>query len=305
MKRIFLIPLFLLSACANTQDGQNPLASILEEMNKGPEVPTVSSTLEESATKAMQEKQFAKAAQFYQQLKDKEPANQKYLLGLAEAKRRSGDVDGALALYKEVIAKDPKSAEALEGKGLCLLAKGETTEAGKAFEEVMALDAGRWKTLNAVGVLFAVKNMPYEANEYYKAALALAPNNTSILNNQGLTYALDRKFDDAIGTLKKALDGMGSDDPNKKQIALNLALIYGIAGKMEEAEETARPHLSGPELYNNLGFYAHLAKNNSLSKAYLNMALTQSNQNYQRAWDNLDLVSGTGGSEIPQKKKKN
>jgi hypothetical protein len=46
-----------------------------------------------------------------------------------------------------------------------------------------------------------------------------------------------------------------------------------------------------------MGFYAHLAKDDALAKTYLNMAISGSSTFYERAWNNLDGISGGQGSE--------
>ena len=79
----------------------------------------------------------------------------------------------------------------------------------------------------------------------------------------------------------------------RKQIDLNLAMVHGVSGDFDTARDVAGKYLEGPALDNNLGLYAHLAKDDSLAKSYLNMALTQSPTYYERAWENLDVVNDT------------
>ncbi len=69
-------------------------------------------------------------------------------------------------------------------------------------------------------------------------------------------------------------------------------MVYGLSGDMVKARELAGKYLDGPALENNLGFYAHLAKDDALAKTYLNMALSDSATYYQRAWTNLDMITG-------------
>jgi Flp pilus assembly protein TadD len=112
-----------------------------------------------------------------------------------------------------------------------------------------------------------------------------------VLNNVGLTLAIDKQYDKAIVALQKGVALAPQEGDEKKRLALNLALVYGITGNMAAAEETAKPYLTPAGLDNNMGYYAHLAKDDELAKTYLNMALTKSPVYYQRAWDNLDTVS--------------
>jgi hypothetical protein len=124
------------------------------------------------------------------------------------------------------------------------------------------------------------------------------------LNNAALTYAIDRQFDrsyDAFARAKRHVQGGAAD---MKHLDLNLALVYAVDGKLDLAEQTAAPYLSKEGLYNNMGFYSYLAKNNDMAKGYLNMALTQSPTYYERAWKNLgaltgDPAAGTGSQPMP------
>jgi hypothetical protein len=83
-----------------------------------------------------------------------------------------------------------------------------------------------------------------------------------------------------------------------KNLDLNLALVYAVDGKLDEAEQAATPYLTKEGLYNNMATYSNLSKHGDLAKIYLNMALTQSSTYYERAWNNLGALgdeSGTSG----------
>jgi hypothetical protein len=80
---------------------------------------------------------------------------------------------------------------------------------------------------------------------------------------------------------------------DRKRIDLNLSLVYAVAGKQDEARAVAERYFSGPTLSNNLGLYAHLANDDEMAKAYLNMALTDSKTFYERAWDNLQTINSS------------
>src|SRR5690606_28052716 len=111
-----------------------------------------------------------------------------------------------------------------------------------------------------------------------------------------LAQALDRNFDSAIGTLMQAGALTSANSPERKQVDLNLSLVYATAGKLDEASALARNYYSGAALNNNLGLYAYLAKDDQLAKTYLNMALTESKVFYEKAWDNLQVLNTTSRS---------
>lgn len=289
-----LIPLIVLSGCA---DGMRKFGfdSAKElEKQEGPKVAGVEQTLRESAENAVKAGDFAKAAQYYKQLSDQHPENLAYALNEAENFRRSSNFDASIPVYDAILKKDAKNVDALEGKALALMARGEYDEAGKFLERVMSLNPKRWRTLNAAGILFSMKNLADEALAYYEEALRASPNNASVLNNVGLTLAMDKQYDKAADALKRGIASLPTDSTDKARLDLNLALVYGIAGKMDEAEKIASLHLQGPQLYNNLGYYAHIAKDDALAKTYLSMALTKSPVYYGKAWENMESVGKSG-----------
>ncbi len=265
-----------------------------------PDVKGVNDTQEDMAKDAMKAGDYGRAAQFYQQMiatKKGTPEQMvRYKLGMAEATRRGGDNEAALAMYDEVMKDAPNNVDVMEGRGLALMATGKTVDAGRAFSSVIEKEPKRWRSLNALGILFVTKNMIPEAMAYYTEALASSPDNAAVLNNVGLSQATDRNFPRAIEALQQA-SRVSKVPSQKKQIELNLAMVYGVSGDMDNAREIASKYFEGPALDNNLGLYAHLAKDDNLARTYLNMALTQSPVYYERAWQNLDVVGDDARSD--------
>lgn len=298
--RKFWLPLlitpFILAACDSQTLGPVDASSLLDGLMKekgGPEVKGVDATLLDSAEQAEKKRQYGRALQFFQQLYDRDKNNPRFKLGLADNLRRSGQIDEAAGYYRQILKTDSGNLDALEGKGLCLLARGEVTGASDVFDQVMKKDRNRWRSLNAVGILFVMKGMPKEASAYYAEAAKLKPGEPAILNNYGLSLALDQKYTQAVAALAEAGEGLDKGDPEKRRADLNLALVYGLSGDMERAEEVAGRHLKESALNNNLGFYAYLADNQELAKAYLNNALAGSPVFYEKAWKNLEIVGGS------------
>jgi Flp pilus assembly protein TadD len=284
------VPL-MLGACtprdhAPTMDG----GKFLEETMPGPKISGLSDTQEQGAQALMARGEYEKAGTVYRQLLDRDANNIKYLTGYAEAARRAGKPDLAQRSYEALLRVEPDNLDAREGLGLAVLAQNNFNEAGRIFSELMKKDPKRWRSLNAMGLLFVQRHMYDEALIYFAEALKYSPNNPSVLNNAGLTQAVQRNYPDARTALEKASELAEPGSILQKQIDLNMAMVYGIAGDMDRAEEIAARHLSGPQLYNNLGLYAHLAENDVMAKSYLNMALSQSPSYYKRAWDNLKVV---------------
>jgi len=286
----------LLSACtggAKPVDGKKFLAGL-----DGPKVPTMQDSLTESAKAAEKQGNYKQAIMLYQQVLEKKPDDKDIILALADDYRRSGQYDQAIAVYDNLLAKDPASLDAKEGKGLALISKGDFDTPTALFEEVMKADPKRWKTLNGLGILFATRNLNNEAQTYFEEALKFNPDSPSVLNNAGLSQALGGRYDTALASLTRAAALAPAGSAELKRINLNTAAVYAISGKLDEAKAIAEKYYSGAALNNNMGMYAHLAKDDQLAKTYLNMALTDSKTYYPKAWENLQAISGESSDTI-------
>lgn len=267
----------------------------------GPKTGSVSDSLKGQAEQAEASGNYGHAAQTYKQLADKNPENKDYTLALADSLRRAGNYDDALKVLGKYIDDHPGDAQAHEISGLCQMNLGNFADAGKAFEEVMKVEPTRWRTLNAVGILFSIKGKFPEAQGYYDEALQNSADSAAVLNNKAITLAMENKYDESFDVFMKARKKLKNGSKEQGQIDMNLALVYAIAGRLDDAERTASPYLSKAALYNNMGVYADLAKNPEMAKSYLNMALTQSPTYYERAWKNLNAVSEEKRSSAPKK----
>lgn len=300
MKRILALLLITtsLAACSDAQTRQwlNPEKDPDKTFAKldQPDVDGVDGTMEKMATEATAKGDYQRAGQFYQQLADSKKATPeakfRYRVGMAESLRRSGKSPAAaLDMYKTLAKEQPDNVDVAEGLGLCYMQAGKPTDAGRTFAEIMKKDGKRWRTLNALGILFVNKNMIPEAMAYYTEALNQSPDNPAVLNNVALSQAVDQQYGRAFATFEQA-GRVATSEAQRQQISLNMAMVYGISGDLETARTIASKYLQGPALDNNLGLYAHLAKDDGLAKTYLDMALSGSPTYYERAWNNLDVV---------------
>lgn len=264
-----------------------------------PEIKGINDTQEQAAKDAMEAGDFSRAGSTYEMLvasgKGNKEQQLRYKVGFAEALRRSGQLERALAQYEVLIAENQTNLDVAEGRALTLMALGKSVDASRAFADIVEKDGKRWRTLNALGILFVSKQMISEAMSYYTEALKFSPDNPAVLNNVGLSQAIDKNFHRALSALDQGIR-FAKSPTQRKQIELNMAMVYGVSGDFENAREIASRYYEGPALENNMGLYAYLAKNDGLAKTYLNMALGQSPMHYERAWNNLDLIDGAGNS---------
>ncbi len=295
-----LCALLFLTACnshggvTGEADPQKYLASL-----DGPDVQGIDATLLKSARASEANDDFGRAANYYKQLSDKNPAKIEYKLALAEAIRRSGEPAQALPFYDAVLAQQPTLPAAQEGKALALMERGDADAAERMFTALRTSGTGGWRTCNALGILTASHQSPSAALPYFDEALHFSPGNPSILNNLGLTQALDRHFDVATANLLKATQASEAKPTTRRQIELNTALVYAASGQVDKAEIIAKRYFEGAALQNNMAFYAHMAQDDQLARTYLDMALSQSKTFYQRAWNNLQTMPSRNGAAAP------
>lgn len=296
---LLLVSTSLLSACGSTVNQWIDPDKTFAALDQ-PEVKGINDTQEQMAKEALANGDLNRAGQFYQLLvasgKGTKEQQLRYKLNMAEVTRRVGENERALAMFEQLNKETPGNLDIEEGRALTLLAMGKSIEASRAFSDIVDKDPKRWRTLNALGILFVTKNMIPEAMAYYTEALKYSTDNPAVLNNVGLSQAVDRNYYRAVEALEQS--GRFSKTPaQRKQIELNMALVYGVSGDLDQARAIASKHFDGAALENNMGLYAHLSKNEALAKTYLNMALSQSPVFYERAWSNLDIVNdGNAGS---------
>ena len=299
--------MFSLSVSACSQNGGVlPISNkdLLEKF-EGPKIASMQDGQIEEAKNAEKVGDYAKASQIYQQILEKSPEDKNIVLLLGDNFRRSGEYDKAISVYDSLIAKDAANISAKEGKAITLISKGDFETPTALLDDVIKLDAKRWKSLNAMGILFVTRGLQPEAQQYFEEALKNSPNNLAVMNNLGLSKALSKDFSKSIEMLNKASAQSGVGSAERKRIDLNLALVYAATGKLEEAKKLAEIYLVGAQLNNNLGLYAHLAKDDNLAKSYLNMALTESKTYYSKAWENLESLNGNSENNSGIKRSEN
>lgn len=262
---------------------------------EGPKIPTMRESQLEAAKKAEEAEDFAQSSLMYQQILSRDPNDIEVVGLLADSMRRGGEYDKAIAAYDNVLVKEPKNLTAKEGKALALLAKGDFETPTELLEEVIKSDRTRWKSLNGMGILFVTRGLYSDSLIYFNEALKYSPSNAAVMNNLGLAEALNKNYAAALETLQKAAMQTSVGSNARKRIDLNLALVYASSGNLENANKIAASYLSGAALSNNMGLYAHLARDDKTAKAYLNMALTESKTYYEKAWENLDAIN----SQVP------
>jgi Flp pilus assembly protein TadD len=235
--------------------------------------------IEHDAETAVKAQDYKQAISLYEQLLEKYPGKEDYIIKMADCYRMLNDTFKAMELYDQIIVKEvtnpdnPNITPAKEGKALCFMRETQFDEAIRLFSEVLAKDAMKWKTINAIGVAHALNHNYKEAIEYYDLALSASNNDPVVLNNLALSMAFQGHFSKSAKVLEDMLKNLPKDDKRRKKMELNLALIYGISGRLDEARDLSLPYLTDAQLANNLEYFTELSHNKKLAKEFLGNTL--------------------------------
>ncbi len=185
-------------------------------------------------------------------------------LNYASLLRMTGRDDQALAVMRQLVIHHPQDNDVLSAYGKALASTGNLKDALGVIERAQRPDSPDWRLLSAKGAILDQLDRSAEAREFYRKALDIVPDEPTVLSNLGMSYLLTNDLAAAETYLRKANTRPGADS----RVRQNLALVVGLQGRFDEAEQIASAELP-PEA----------AKGNV---DYLRQMLTQ-----QNAWSQL------------------
>ena len=149
---------------------------------------------------------------------------------------------------------NPFSGMVLQGYGILLIEMGQPDAAIAALMPAVDEDAADHRIYNVLGIAHDALGDHTQAQNQYLAGLGIAPNNNSLRNNIALSMVLQDRYDAAIEQVQRLLTGTKKDEPYLH----NLALIYGLAGRIESSAALLRQMLPEADVANNLAYYQNL-----------------------------------------------
>ncbi len=188
------------------------------------------------------------AADMYRRAQSADPRSPAPPAALADVLRRLGQYAESEQIYRAALEHSHYSGMLLQGYGILMLEKGQPEAAIGALGPAVDEDAADPRVFNVLGIAYDALGDHAEAQRQYSAGLALAPENRSLRSNMALSLALQERYDDAIAQLKSA-------DERDPSVGHNLAFVYGLAGRIEEAARISRQFLSDADVANNLAYY--------------------------------------------------
>ena len=147
--------------------------------------------------------------------------------------------------------------------GKALAGAGQFEPALDAVRRAQTPEYPDWKLLSAEGAILDQLGKQAEARALYRKALDLKPNEPSVMSNLGMSYVLEGDLRTAEVQLRSAAQAPGADS----RVRQNLALVVGLQGRFEEAEQIARQELSPDQAKANVDYLrSMLAQQNAWSQ---------------------------------------
>ncbi len=155
---------------------------------------------------------------------------------IGAAALQGNDATTATEFYRRALSLDPSDASAALG-----LADGQTRQ-GHLTDAIVTLDAAarhaegddRVRIDLVLGRLLVLDHRPDEAEAAFRQGLEIAPGSTKLLTGLGVALDLQRNFEGAEGTYRRALLAAPDDVAARNDLALSLA----IRGDDRQALET-------------------------------------------------------------------
>jgi Flp pilus assembly protein TadD len=172
----------------------------------------------------------------------------------AQALRATGQRAQAVAVLEQSSLNNPNNAAVLGAYGRALADTGQFTQALDVLSRAHTPDQPDWRILSVQGVVLDQMGRHQEARRHYISALKIMPEEPSVMSNLGLSYALSRNLREAEETLRRA-NAYSNREPRVRQ---NLALVVGLQGRFQEAQQIASADLSPEEAAANLEYLRNM-----------------------------------------------
>ena len=180
----------------------------------------------------------------------RDPGDKGTALRYAEVLQMNGNADQALAVMRKLAIGMPKDRTVLAAYGKALAGVGQLQPALDAIRRAQTPEYPDWKLLSAEGAILDQLGQAVQARELYRKALDLHPNEPSIMSNLGMSYVLGGDLKTAETHMRAAAQAAGADS----RVRQNLALVVGLQGRFQEAEDIARQELAPEQAEANVAY---------------------------------------------------
>ncbi|MGV3553508.1 tetratricopeptide repeat protein [Rhizobium sp.] len=237
------------------------LASCSSNRNKGDvtgSIPGTNRPLEQ-----MSQPELASVARSVGDRYAKNPKDRTAALQYATLLRMTGKSAQALAVMQQTAILNPSDREVLAAYGKAQASAGQLEQALGTIARAQTPDRPDWKLKSAEGAILDQLGRSEEARAAYRDALDIKPNDPSVLSNLGMSYVLTRDLRMAETYMRSAIAQPGADS----RVRQNLALVVGLQGRFQEAENIARQELTSEQANANMTYLkAMLAQDSNWKK---------------------------------------
>lgn len=203
-----------------------------------------------AAAAPLGESEWRREVEFASQAYQKNTADPAAAVRYARALREIGQRAQAAAVLEQATIANPRNKAVLGAYGRALAEIGNYPQALDILSKAHTPDQPDWKLLSVTGAVLDQMGRHEDARRYYTSALNLRPDEPSVLTNLGLSYALSKDLNRAEETLRRAM-ARSNADPRTRQ---NLALVVGLRGRFEEAQQIASADLPAEEATANVTY---------------------------------------------------
>ncbi len=174
---------------------------------------------------------------------------------LGRALATIGSHDEAAGAFRSLLTIDPVNPIGLRGLGNAYLALNEPDLALPNLEAAVAVrdDAASYSSL---GVALDMAGRHRDALDAYENALELAPGDLDVATNMAISLSLSDRHDEAVQLMRRTASSPTATVRHRQ----NLAMIYGLANRTDDARATARIDMDERNVERSLAYYAMLQR---------------------------------------------
>ena len=193
----------------------------------------------------------------------RDPKNRDVAVNYSRVLLMQNQTDQALAVMRKTAIYHATDRSVLAAYGKALAAAGQFEPALDAIRRAQTPEYPDWKLVSAEGAILDQLGQTDNARQLYNKALSLQPGEPSILSNLGMSYVINGDLSSAENHLRKAAGAPGADS----RVRQNLALVVGLQGRFQEAEQIASQELNPAQASANVAYLRSiLSQQNSWTK---------------------------------------
>lgn len=163
-------------------------------------------------------------------------------LAIAESRRQSGDVEGAMSILDNMFGPVEQTSEYLYQRGATIALRGDNPdEVIRLYERAVEVDERHCGALFGLGLENDRRGNDEKAIELYQRAASVFPTNVGVLLNLGILYEDYEQYDRAKGCYDRILE----HDPNNGRARLfRQDAVASTDGHYDHEEEQRRERLA-------------------------------------------------------------